>query len=134
MDPTLKQDLLNLNIQEEEFEEISMKEAISKWRRKARVVHPDKVSDDQKEEANTAMTELNKSLENILANIHKRDEKHYNEEEEEIAEKGETNEEQVLARDYFENFNFPQENTNSFTIHINNKEAEPWRDSFTKLY
>ena len=132
----LKQHLENLEINEEEKEYVSMKEVISRWRKKARMVHPDKVSEENKEEANRNMTNLNKSLEDVLKYVQERENK---KSEEDISEDNmdvseETNEEHIFAKEFFNRFNFPKENSNSFTIHISNSDAESWRDCFVKLY
>jgi len=131
------QDFINLDIAEEEKNNISTKEVISKWRKRARVVHPDKVSEEEKQEANTRMIELNKSLENVLKYVQERDNnRKKNEENEECSEETEEeqSDEQVFTKEYFKKFNFPQENTNSFTIHISNVDAEPWRNAFYNSY
>ena len=131
------EDFVNLGITEEEKTNISSKEVISKWRKRARVVHPDKVSDDEKHDANIKMIERNKSLENVLKYVHERDSKRSSMEENEGCKENteeEQSDEQVFTKEYFKKFNFPQENTNSFTIHISNIDAEPWKNAFYNSY
>ena len=110
--------------------------SISKWRKKERFIHPDQVNEDEKHEANDKMIQLNKSLENVLKNVYERESRNSTRGDKEETENAgeEQSDEQIFTREYFEKFNFPQENTNSFTIHINNDDAEPWKNAFYQSY
>ena len=132
----LKQHFEDLEITEEEQQYVSMKEVISKWRKKARLVHPDKVGEEHKEEANIKMSALNKSLEEVLKFVHERENKETEEEvlNENLDKHEEFKDEYSFAKEHFKRFNFPTENSNSFTININNSDAEFWRESFEELY
>ena len=61
MNTEMEENLKLLGIKEEEIKEIQKKEVISRWRKKARTIHPDKVTTDKKEQATREMVKLNKS-------------------------------------------------------------------------
>ena len=118
MDSEMKKFLIILGFQEDIQEVPKMKTVLKMWRKAARLCHPDKGGN--KEEFQKVQDAYEKVGE-MINDSTKYDQK-------------DDDEEEAFARKVFEEFNSKKENSNSFTIKIENKRSVDWDSTFTSLY
>ena len=127
-----QEDCETVGIPFDTIDSVTIKEVIHAYRRKALKIHPDKVEEKYKENANKEMQALNRSYERILRYLTEKAK-----EERDISETGfneEESEEKTFTEECFKNFNFPTENDGSFTVNIQHAQADAWQDILEKIY
>ena len=127
METQLREDLVTLGLDDSTLNTVSMKEVIHAWRKKSKVVHPDKAG-KEKEEQERATAEFQ-----ALSNAYQRllkflVDKQKNETKNNDIEDPEVQDDDVkFTRDNFDMFNFPMKNTDSFTVVVENHLADIWQ-------
>ena len=127
----VKDALSVLGIESDKLEQITAKDARIAYHRRALEVHPDKADPDkpeQKAEFNAAFQALGNAYERILKYIVEK----LQSQKTDIIES--TNDETIFTKEKFGKFNFPFENNGSFTVHVEDKLAEAWQESFENVY
>ena len=123
----LKKDLATLQIDIDHLETLSVQQASTQYRKVALTVHPDKAdphNPKQVEEFTAAFQELGNCYQRVLKYIVERLQ----------SEIEPMNDEDLFARENFDNFNFPFENQGSFTVKVEDDLAEVWQDCFESVF
>ena len=130
---SVKEDCEIVGVCYENIENVTIREVIQAYRKKALKVHPDKVDEDNKEKAKNEFQVLNNSYERLLKYmVEKVKENRENAEDKE--EESEESEEEKFTEENFKNFNFPKENDGSFTVKIQHSQADEWQENLEKRY
>ena len=135
MADTFKADLKVLGLDVDgvlDLESITIRDVVKAFRRKALLLHPDKTRRDTKAE----FQELNNSYESALRFLVEREK---TKDEEDSDKSNDANDDasdvdEKFVKEYFSRFNFPQKNTDSFTVFVENCLADAWQECFEKLY
>ena len=115
-----------LGIKEENYETLTMDDAVKAYRKLAMTVHPDKAG----KESTAAFQNLNNSYEKVLefliTNLRPNT-------------KGEEHDENVddivsFARDNFKNLHFPKEHVGCFVVDVQDCLADIWEETFRSVY
>ena len=120
----LKEDLVILGLEERLLEDARIGEVIKAYRRKARIVHPDKAG----KESTAAFQKLNNAYERLLAYLVNKCNSNEDESDEE------EDEDEIFAKANFHNFNFPNEKEKSFVVQVENDLADAWSECFERKY
>ena len=96
------------------------------FRRLARQVHPDKASEEQKEEKTEAFKKLRAAYEKLKKFLLEKP-------AEDLIVIEDENDEDVFFKDNFEKFNFPYENQGSFTVTIEDYLADTWQEFIANI-
>ena len=123
---SIKEDCEVVGISFEDIDSLTVRDVISAYRKKALKVHPDKVQETDKENANEEFKILNNSYERLL--------KFFVEKVKKDRENEEVSEEEKFMEENFKSFNFPSENDGSFTVEIQHAQADAWQESLIKTY
>jgi curved DNA-binding protein CbpA len=121
----LKKDLLILELEEKELDEVTIKDVIKAYRKKALRVHPDKAG----KESTAAFQELNNSYERVLKYLVE----NYDSSENDVSTENE-DEDEKFTKENFHSFNFPKEKEKSFVVQVQNDLADAWSECFQKKY
>ena len=130
MNQDLKIACETLGIDITHLDSFQIKDVISIYRNKTRKVHPDKfnqATEEEKRRKTEEFQKLNNGYETILKYI---------------VENGNTNtsseqnedDEEAFMKNNFNNFNFPKENTGSFTVIIQHSDADTWHKCLVDIY
>ena len=119
MNSELKHYLLILGFSEEIDEPPKIKDLLKMWRKSARKCHPDKPGGNT-EEFQKLQDAFMKAGEMIK--------------EMSREEPNDFDDEELVARRVFEEFNLKKENSNSFTIFIENERSHDWNVVLTAIY
>ena len=117
-----------LELDPDQFAEYQLRDVISKYRKKARQVHPDKFVDATEEQKKIKTAEfqaLNNAYERILKYILETQKNQPDEE---------TDDEERFMKANFGKFNFPKENNGSFTVVIQHCDADIWQKCLVEKY
>ena len=127
-----------LGISFESLDNISIRAVILAYKKEALKVHPDKLGEDATEEdvarATTAFQDLNNAYGMILNLVLQ---KAKDREDQTTAEDDINcliNDGERFMRDNFKNCNFPHENSGSFTVGIQNVQANSWQECLERVY
>ena len=110
-----------LGIEELNPEKLTFKIAKNVYRKNALNVHPDKIGSESTE----AFQQLVNAYKEVLKYI-------FENPKYEVTENND--EEEIFAHENFENFNFPQENDGSYTVLIQNSQADAWQEALENIY
>ena len=113
------EDLKTLNVDIKLKDSVTIRDIINAYRKKAKIIHPDKAGSDFTAE----FQDFNNAYERALKYLVNKTENDDN-----------TCDEEKFTVDNFEKFNFPKKNTDSFTILVENELADLWQDSFKNLF
>ena len=114
----MKKYLIILGFNEDIEEMPKMSTVLKNWRRMTRILHPDKGG--KKEDFQT----LQDALEKVGNAINELSEDTSVQEDEE----------ELFSKKVFNQFNFQKENSNSFTIFIENLRTDAWESTFIKSF
>ena len=131
MNQQLLKDCSTLGIEPEDIETYQIRDVILKYRKKAREVHPDmfaNASEDEKRVKTEQFQELNNAYERTLKHIleiqaGKPD-----------GENDDDDDGERFTKDNFGQFNFPKENSGSFTVIIQHRDADIWQKCLVEEY
>ena len=116
-----QEDLKTLGIDIKCQQDLAIRDVITAFRKKAKLLHPDKVGDKYTAEFQDLKLAYERTLKFL---VDKREDK--------VDIKKE--DEEKLTEDNFDLFNFPKKNTDSFTVQVENHLADLWQESFEKLF
>ena len=128
MTKDLEEDCATLGIDIAEFANYQLRDVISKYRKKAREVHPDMFANASEEEKRIKTEQcqaLNSAYERVLKCIM--------ESQHDISGNVDDDEEKFM-KENFGQFNFPKENNGSFTVIIQHRDADIWEKCLIEQY
>ena len=127
----LKKDLSTLRIDYDKLEILTVQEVRAAYHKVALDIHPDKADPKNKEQVAKFTADFQE-----LGNCYQRVLKHIIENSHPQGEDPieAMDDEALFAKEHFDKFNFPFENSGSFTVSVEDNLAEAWQDSLKYNY
>ena len=127
----IRKDFSTMRMDANNLEDLTVEKAKKAYRKRAAVIHPDKADPadlKQVAEFTAAFQDLGNSYQRILKYIIEKLKNQSEETDEPL------NEEDIFAKENFDKFNFPFENTGSFTVLVEDNLADVWQECFECVY